>query len=153
MGRFRAAFGLRLICATSIGAAALVLGVNAQSPSPQVQTLRMENVGLPAVEESFVLPVDTRAPGSPAELRRAVRIAAEPMTRAGTSGRSYTAGRVIVRFRDDVGAEDRQAAARLASDSAELDTRRSYTDFDVVRIDASEDAEAVAAALRGRPNV
>jgi serine protease len=150
MGRFRA----RTLCATSIAAAAaLVLAVKAQSPSPQVQTLRIENVGLPAVEETFVLRNDARAPGSPAELRRAVRAAAEPLTRVSSSGRSYTAGRVIVRFRDDVGAADRQAAASLASGSAELDPRRSYTDFDVVRIDASEDAEAVAASLRGRPNV
>jgi hypothetical protein len=86
-------------------------------------------------------------------LRRAARAASEKTARLGGGGRSYTAGRVIIRFNDGVAAADRRAAARLASPSAELDPQPSYSDFDVVRIDPSEDAELVAEALRGQPNV
>jgi serine protease len=134
-----------------LAAWAFVLGAGAQSP--EQSSLHIENVGLPAVEESLVIRSETHGAGSAQELRRAARAAADPMTRLGGGGRSYTAGRVIIRFNDGVAPDARRAAARLASPSAEIDLRPSYADFDLVRIDPSEDAELVAEALREQPNV
>jgi serine protease len=131
--------------------AGLVLGLRGQTRDSS--RIFIQNVGLPAVEESLVLHSDAHGPGSAQELRRAARAAAEPMTRLGDGGRSYTAGRIIIRFNDDVAPEDRRRAARLASPSAEVDRRPSYADFDVVLIDPAEDAEEVAAALRDRRDV
>ena len=42
---------------------------------------------------------------------------------------------------------------RAASDTGEIAARPSYADFDVVRIDPSEDPEDAAAVLRARPEV
>ena len=147
MGSLRA----RRVCAPLLAAWAFVLGAGAQSP--EQSSLHIENVGLPAVEESLVIRSETHGAGSAQELRRAARAAADPMTRLGGGGRSYTAGRVIIRFNDGVAPDARRAAARLASPSAEIDLRPSYADFDLVRIDPSEDAELVAEALREQPNV
>ena len=147
MGSLRA----RSLCATLLAAAAFVLSAGAQSPKRS--SLQIESVGLPAIEESLAISGEMRGPGSEQVLRRAARAASEKTARLGGGGRSYTAGRVIIRFNDGVAAADRRAAARLASPSAELDPQPSYSDFDVVRIDPSEDAELVAEALRGQPNV
>jgi serine protease len=144
-------FRARTLCVTFVVVAGLVLGVRGQTRDSS--RIFIQSVGLPAVEESFVLLNDTRGPGSAQELRRAARAAAEPMTRLGDGGRSYTAGRIIIKFNDDVAPEDRRRAARLASPSAEVDLRPSYADFDVVLINPSEDAEEVAAALRDRRDV
>jgi serine protease len=144
-------FRARTLCVTSVVVAGLVLGVRGQTRDSS--RIFIQSVGLPAVEESFVLLNDARGPGSAQELRRAARAAAEPMTRLGDGGRSYTAGRIIIKFNDDVAPEDRRRAARLASPSAEVDLKPSYADFDVVLIDPSEDAEEVAAALRDRRDV
>jgi len=72
---------------------------------------------------------------------------------AGVSRRSYTPGKVIVRFRDEVPTDERRNVMREATDSGELTSRQAYADFDIIRIDASEDPEAVAAVLKGRPQV
>ncbi len=48
---------------------------------------------------------------------------------------------------------DRRAAVRAASDTGEIAARPSYADFDIVRIDPSEDAEEAASVLRQRPEV
>src|SRR6185295_798391 len=146
MGSLRA----RSVCATLL-AAAVVLGARAQSP--EQSSLHIENIGLAAVEESLAIRSETHGAGSAQELQRAARAAAEPMARIGGGGRSYTAGRVLIRFNDSVAPAARRAAARQASPSAELDLQPSYADFDVVRIDPSEDAELVAEALRERPDV
>jgi serine protease len=58
-----------------------------------------------------------------------------------------------VRFRDESALPDRQAAVRAASGTGEIAARPSYADFDVVRIDPSEDAEETASVLRQRPEV
>src|SRR6185436_8556216 len=137
MGSLRA----RSLCATLLAAAAFVLSAGAQSPKRS--SLQIESVGLPAIEESLAISGEMRGPGSEEVLRRAARAASEKTARLGGGGRSYTAGRVIIRFNDGVAAADRRAAARLASPSAELDPQPSYSDFDVVRIDPSEDAELV----------
>jgi len=59
------------------------------------------------------------------------------LDRTGRSGATYAAGRVIVKFRD----------------GSTMSERPSYSNFDVLRIDPNEDAEAVAAELSRRPDV
>jgi serine protease len=69
-----------------------------------------------------------------------------------THGR-YVPGRVIVKFADRATDADRRAALDSASSTAVMSTRPSYADFDIVRIDPSEDAEQVAVALGDRAEV
>src|SRR5258705_13366362 len=108
MGSLRA----RRLCATLLAAAGFLLSARAQSP--ERASFQIENVGLPAIEESLVIRADSHGPGSERELRRAARAASEETARLGGGGRSYTAGRVIIRFNDGVAPGDRRAAARLA---------------------------------------
>jgi serine protease len=146
MLRFRG----RTVAAAALVAAALVLTVKGQTPAP---SFHIENIGLPAVEENAAIWSEARPGGRVDALKRAARETSTLNTRVGSSGRAYTPGRVIVRFRDEVPAAERRTVARLASDTAEMADRPSYADFDVVRIDANEDAEAVAAALAAQPQV
>ena len=123
-------------------------GQGADGPRLQI----VESVGLPAIDEGL-LQDDTHTPSSPTtRLRTALREALQG-DRVGASGSHYRAGRVIVRFRDEAAMTDRRAAVRAASDTGEIAARPSYADFDVVRIDPSEDAEETASALRQRPEV
>ena len=118
--------------------AALVVGglaLTLRGQTAGVGGLQIQNVGLPAVDEGLIqyaprLRDDNAAVGS-----------------------RVRPGRVIVRFRDDVAIADRRAAVREANSGAEIAARPSYADFDIVTIDASDDPEATAAALRGRPDV
>ena len=136
--------------AAAVLAAALVLTVKGQSPAP---ALHIENIGLPAVEESTAIWSEARPGGRVDALKRSARETSTRNSRVGASGRAYTPGRVIVRFHDEVPAAERRTVARQASDTAEIAARPSYADFDIVRIDVNEDAEAVAAALAARPEV
>ena len=146
MVRFRG----RTAAAAAVVAAALVLTVKGQTPAP---SLHIENIGLSAVEENTAIWSEARPGGRVDALKRAARETAARNSRVGASGRSYTPGRVIVRFHDDVPAAERRTVARLASDTADIAARPSYADFDIVRIGVNEDAEAVAAALAARPQV
>ena len=146
MVRFRG----RTAAAAAVVAAALVLTVKGQTPAP---SLHIENIGLSAVEENTAIWSEARPGGRVDALKRAARETAARNSRVGASGRSYTPGRVIVRFHDEVPAAERRTVARLASDTADIAARPSYADFDIVRIDVNEDAEAVAAALAARPQV
>ncbi len=146
MVRFRG----RTAAAAAVVAAALVLTVKGQTPAP---SLHIENIGLSAVEENTAIWSEARPGGRVDALKRAARETAARNSRVGASGRSYTPGRVIVRFHDEVPAAERRTVARLASDTADIAQRPSYADFDIVRIDVNEDAEAVAAALAARPQV
>ena len=69
---------------------------------------------------------------------------------------SFVPGRVIVKFRDGTTSAVRlnslSRVSALAKTSA-VSERPSYANFDVVRIDAGDDAEAVAAALASSPDV
>jgi serine protease len=136
--------------AALIGAAALVLSLQGQTSNTR-PALDIQNVGLAAVEEHTAVWSEPRAERR-LTLERTVAGAGD-VSRLGAFHRSYTPGRVIVRFRDDVDAAERRSVARLASDSAEILSRAPYADFDVVRIDAAEDPEAVATALNARPQV
>jgi serine protease len=128
MARFRA----QVVCA-AIAVAGLVLTVRGQVADGG--RFQLQNVGLPAVDEGLIL--------------RDARI----QNRAAASGGGYTPGRVVVRFRDEAAMPERRAAVRAASDTGEIATRSSYADFDIVRIDPSEDVEQAASVLRQRPEV
>jgi len=147
MLRFRAGtFG-----AAFAGAAALVLSLKGQTSSAR-PPLDIQDVGLAAVEEpGAALWSDARAEQR-LKLARTVT-GAGAASRVGVFHRTYTPGRVIVRFRDDVAVSERRSIARFGSGTAEVIPRSNYADFDVVQIDPSEDPEAVAVALNTRSEV
>jgi serine protease len=70
----------------------------------------------------------------------ALRTAMAIETRMGSAGVRYARGRILVKFRD---------GAPVPPDSVRPD----YADFNIVRIDPNEDAEAVASAYRARDDV
>ncbi len=144
-------FRVRSAASAVFVAVALVLTLNGQSPT--APSLRIDTIGLPAVEETGAIWSEARPGGRVEALKRAARDTSTANSRIGASGRAYTPGRVIVRFRDDVPAAERRTVARLASNTAEVSERLPYADFDIVRIEESEDAEAVATALAGRSQV
>src|SRR5438874_2892314 len=147
MFRFRA----RTFGAALAGAAALVLSLEGQTATAR-PPLDIQDVGLPAVEEHGTALWSEARANQRIALARTVTGAGDS-SRVGAFHRSYTPGRVIVRFRDEVSTPERRSVARLASDTAEVLTRSSYADFDVVQIDSSENPEAVATALNARPQV
>jgi len=143
-------FRARTAAATLGVAAALVLTLRGQAPDAR-PFFQIADIGLPAVEEGGAVWNESHVPWT--SQARARRAAAVELVRAGVSGRSYATGKVIVRFRDEVAAEERRSIVRQASSTGEIATRRPYADFDVVRINPGEDAEAVAAGLNLRPQV
>ena len=112
----------------------------------------LQGVGLPAIDEG-VLQDDSHSPSSGAARQRTALREALFADRVSSTGTHYRAGRVVVRFRDEAAMTDRRAAVRAASDTGEISVRPSYADFDIVRIDPSEDAEQAASVLRQRPEV
>jgi serine protease len=144
MLRFRA----RTAGATMVAAATLVLTLKGQMPG--VRALQIADVGLPAIEEGIVWDVN-RAPQMPQALDRVAR--SELGAVVGRSGRAYTPGRVIVRFRDGMSLDERRSVVRDATSSGEITPRPAHADFDLVSIDEAEDAEAVAGALTARADV
>ncbi len=118
---------------------------------------------LPAIDRGLAADW-SHAPGTPEALvRESMRHSIVTLDRTGSSGTRYIAGRVIVKFRDGMAtssasasATSRAARARAmstVSQTATVSERPSYANFDVVGIDPGEDPEAVAAALRQRPDV
>jgi serine protease len=130
MGRFRARAAIAAIAI----AGGLVLTLRGQIVD-EVRFQLLAGVGLPAVDEGLIL--------------REARLRERPAA----SGAAFRPGRVIVKFRDEAAMGDRRAAVRAASDTGEIASRPSHADFDVVRIDPAEDAEAAASVLRQRPEV
>ncbi len=142
MRRFRL-FGA---CSTIAIAAALVWRASGQGVLRPRAVI--DHFAPPAIENG-IRPDVSRAPDSPETRQRlSLRRDSSPADRTGASGRSYVAGRVIVKFRDGASAESRIGALAAASRTARMGNRPSYADFDVVSIDPNEDAEAVATARR-----
>src|SRR5581483_10806207 len=138
--------GLLLIPFAVLIATGLV--VRGQQASPLV----LLGVGLPAVDEGPI-PDETHRPFSPEAIRRAAIHAADDPVRRGRGGRAFTAGRVIVKFKDAASEGARDAAVRSVVASGVRQPRTASADFDVVTIDPAADGEAVAAAFRARPEV
>ena len=138
------------------GAAILVLALGiatgGQTPGPSPRTL-LSPFG-PTPIERGISPDMSHAPGTPEARRRAsLRSAGSLNDRAGSSGLRYRFGRVIVKFKEGATAASRLAALSVVSPSAALSPRAAYQDFDIVQINASEDAEAAARAFAARPDV
>ena len=112
----------------------------------------LQNVGLPAVDEGL-LQDDSHTPVSAETRQRAALRASLLDDRVSSTGTHYRAGRVIVKFRDETAMPARRAAVRAASDTGQIGERPAFADFDVVRIDTSEDAERAASVLRQQPGV
>jgi serine protease len=100
--------------------------------------------------ERGISPLTLHAPNS---TKVAVHTLAPSLDRTTASGAHYLAGSVIVKFKDTVALASRLQAASAVSRSASLQTRPSYADFDIVKIDVNENAEAVARAFAARPDV
>src|SRR5438477_791159 len=108
---------------------------------------------LPAIDRGLS-PDIVRMPRASTSLnRRRLTPSAATLDRTGRSGSHYAAGRIIVKFRDGMSTASRAAVVTAASRTSAIPERPSYANFDLVRIDPGEDAEAVAAALRRRPDV
>jgi serine protease len=138
-------------CSTLAIAGLLVLRAGGQSTlSPRTV---LGSFGPPAIE-SGTRPDLSRAPDS-AEARQRLTLRGEstPADRTDRAGRRYVAGRVIVKFRDGASNAARLSALTAASRTAVIGNRPSYADFDIVSIDASEDAEVVAQSLSVRSDV
>jgi serine protease len=106
---------------------------------------------LPAIDRGLVARLD-RAPDSAEAKRRAsIRALNGPAQRIGASGAAYVAGTLIVKFRDGISPAARVSA--LSSTRARASAQPSYANFEVVNVDAGEDAEAAAATLAARPDV
>jgi serine protease len=107
----------------------------------------VQDVGVTALNVGEVLDT-SRAPGSPASRARAIVRAAIRRDGRIAAAQSAVPGRVLVRFRTAATAAARAAAVGAVSRSGTIAQR--YADFDLIRIDAADDPEAVAAALRSR---
>jgi serine protease len=115
-----------------------------QAPAPR--RVFTQKIAVGAVDRGLVVS-ESRAPDSEeTRLRRSV-------TRADVEGGLSVPGRVVVKFRDGVSSASRIGAMSAVSRSASLMQRPAYANFDLVRIDASEDAEAVARAFSARGDV
>jgi serine protease len=145
MAEFRArAWCVALVVAASLTAIGL-RGQTANAP-PVI----LQGVGLDPVDEG-VIRITSQTPGGTVQIRRAAIRAA--LWRASHASARYVAGRVIVRFRDETSDTARQAAIAAVSRTAVMIARPDSADFDVVRIDRSEDPEAAARAFGDRPEV
>jgi len=108
---------------------------------------------LPAIDRGLATDV-VRVPGGLRPAGRQARVTSTaPLDRTGRSGNHYIAGRLIVKFRDEMSAASRLAAVTAVSSTSSIPDRPSYANFDVVRIGPTEDPEAAAATLRSRPDV
>ena len=108
---------------------------------------------LPAIDRGVSSDV-SHSPASPEALvRESMRHSVVALDRTGVSGAHYVAGRVIAKFRDGLSSASRVRTMSAVSRTASVSERPSYANFDIVRIDPGEDAEAVAAALRRQPDV
>ena len=110
------------------------------------------NVGLPAIVEGAIHD-ETHAPYTREALQRAAMQRALRVDGVGASGVPYARGRLIVKFKDGVSDAARTAVLAAASQTASDTGRPSYADFNIIRLDPAEDAEAVAAQLNTRPEI
>jgi serine protease len=125
-----------------------LVGAAAIATHAQRGRLDIQDVGLPPMNVGVVMDT-SRAPGTSRTRANAVVAAGIRDGRLDAS-RSVAAGRVIVRFRAESPPAMRAAAVRAVAQGGAIATRPSYADFDLVRIESTDDPEAVAAALKTR---
>jgi serine protease len=148
MARLRArlrAIALALACLTA-------LAVHAQNPASTGFSV-VVGLGLPAVDIG-ALRGQPRSVHTPRTLPGAPLTSAIASTaRVGPLGARYAPGRVLVKFRSSPSGAVSAQSLRSVSSTAALSTRPEYADFDIITIDAGEDPQQVAAALRERGDV
>jgi serine protease len=146
-------FRQRVVLGVAVFAAAGWLGVRGYGQAAAPARVIVDRTGPSAIERG-ISPIATRTPGSPEELRRlSIQTATRAADRIGRSGAAYVPGRVIVKFKDGTSPAAQSRAMSAASRSAAMSARPEYANFDVVTIDAGEDAEAVAQAFSARADV
>jgi serine protease len=124
-------------------------GAQAATPARLV----VDRTAPPAIERG-ISPLMLHDPTDPqAAVAGRARVDGHDLDRTGASGASYVAGKVIVKFKDGASAVSRIESVRAVSRTAAITARPDYADFDIVKIDPTEDAEAVAQALSARPDV
>ena len=126
-----------------------LIGAAAIAAQAQRGRLDVQDVGLPALNVGLVMDT-SRAPDSPvsrATSRRAGGDSRRRASRCRADGRAGPRHRSLPRRRT-AGRRARPRSARSRRGGT-IATRPSYADFDLVRIDAADDPEAVAAALEG----
>ena len=96
---------------------------------------------------------ESRAPGTAEGARRRARSLSPTPDFVAADGARYVAGRVIVKFKDGISTASRLSTLSAASGTARMSERPSDADFDVIRIDPSEDPADVARDLSRRPDV
>src|SRR5438093_4870230 len=136
-----------LLFATLCIAVALVLDVRGQTSGG---VRRIVDAGLSAVDAGL-MGDESHTPGSVETVKRARLANAISQDRVSASGIHYEAGRVIVKFRDQLAADVRLQAIRSASASGAVAPRASHADFDIVTLDSVEDPREVARLLEREP--
>jgi serine protease len=150
MSRWRLLFSLLVIGIA--GLAFVGERVHGQAPGA-ISRLLLDRIAPPPIERG-ISPVETRVPGSDEMIRRrSIRAATSPIDRVGATGARYLPGRVIVKFKNGTSAAARVSALSTVSRTASLSQQPSSADFDLVRIDPNEDAEAVARSFAERSDV
>jgi len=140
------------VWAVGLALVSLVALVRAQNPSSTGFSV-VEGLGLTAVDAG-ALRGEPHTMNTPRTMRRAALDTALSATaRVGPSGAAYAPGRVLVKFRGSASSTLSTQSLGGVSATAELSTRPEYADFDIVTIDASEDAQQVAARFRERSDV
>jgi serine protease len=152
---FRGMCGFRavlFVLAVSVSVVFVILPGRAQVPNRSPLDLIM-GLGLPAVDTGVVSD-PSRVPGGPeAYVRRALETASTRHDLVGEGGARYVPGRVIVKFRDGVSSASRLSALNASSGTASMSPRPEFANFDLVRIDQSEDPAVVARMLAVRAEV
>lgn len=143
MERFRA----RFVVLFAVVVAAAVLRLHGQPGDYHV-----EWVGLPPIDlgvgQDF-----THGPGTEETLQRSRRRLALETDGDTTAPSSFVPRRVLVRFRDDAGADARAAVLGDVAIHATIRPRPTYANFDIVQLDPQDDVRAVAQALNDRSDV
>ena len=141
-------------CGVALVAGLITLGLGAQTtPVTGQGPLGLRpNVGLPAIDGGALADY-THTPATFEARRRAAIRSALRSDGVSSSGASYARGKVIVKFRDDASPTARMNAVSSATRTGAVATRPSYSNFDIITIDAHEDAEAVARLLGTRAEV
>jgi serine protease len=147
MARLRAG-----VCAAVPAFVSLLALAHAQNPTSTGFSV-VEGLGLPAVDTG-ALRGEPHGVNTPRTTRQApLGTAMAATARVGPSGAAYAPGRVLVKFRGGASGTLSAQSLRSVSATAALSTRPDYADFDIVTIDPAEDAQQVAATLRGRADV
>src|SRR5262245_24023971 len=131
----------------AVAAALASFGVHAQTDQSRYDV--QVGLGLPAINIGASRD-ESHTPRSSEALRRAAMQSVFHAEGVSSSGARDARGRVIVKFRDEASQSARRDAIAAASPTAAMMARPSYANFDMLRIDMAEDAEATAQALASR---